>query len=168
MPPLGPSAGARSWARSSGRVALGLLAVLAGLTLFLWLMDRLVPWQQIGLGVALAVVELALLYRLSGRSLLGPILFYDLIRSARHGRHALLRCGFLVVLLVMLSLLYFEWFSGTRARARALAGTGAGFSGQSDWTGGQLSPNELAQFAEAFFETFMGVLFVVVVVVTPA
>ncbi|HXG13116.1 MAG TPA: hypothetical protein VNK04_25385, partial [Gemmataceae bacterium] len=143
-----PSLGRSFW--PSWQVVVGLLAVLAGAAAFWHFRSQLTPWQQIGGAVLVGLLGLGLLSRLSGRSLFGPILFYDLVRSARRGRHAFLRCAYLTALLCMLFLLYLNWF-GHR---------GGGID--SLWTGQTLRFNELARFAEAFFETFIAVQFVVV------
>ena len=41
----------------------------------------------------------------------GPVFAYDLVRTARNGRHNVLRCMYGVVLLVVLYLFFEHWFS---------------------------------------------------------
>lgn len=148
-----------------GLLALGLLVVLAAAGALWGYGGRLAAWEEVGLWTALALLAPALLYRLSGRSLFGPILFYDLLRSARHGRHVLFRCFYLAALLVMLFLLYASWFrSGTSLTGGSLASAPATTVAAGER---KLTPAEVAQFAAEFFETFIGVQFVVLVLLTP-
>jgi ABC-type transport system involved in multi-copper enzyme maturation permease subunit len=84
--------------------------------------------------------------------LFGPVLFYDLVRSARRGRTALLRSLYAAALLVMLLLFYASW-AGSLFDAWSVQG---------------VHPNEAARFAESFFHWFISVQFVAVAVLTPA
>jgi ABC-type transport system involved in multi-copper enzyme maturation permease subunit len=99
-------------------------------------------------------VALLLLVVLRGvwRPLFGPVLFYDLVRSARRGRYAALRCLYAGALLGMLFLFYAKWSNGIWEV----------FSVQA------VQRAEAARFAEEFFYGFMAVQFVTAVVLTPA
>ena len=80
--------------------------------------------------------------------LFGPLLFYDLVRLARRGRHFLLRTGYAVALLLLMAALYSWW----RWQLPAGGLTGAA----------------MARFAELFLLVFMAAQFVAVLVLTPA
>jgi ABC-type transport system involved in multi-copper enzyme maturation permease subunit len=154
------SLGRTSW-RLAWWVGGGLLFGLLPISVLAWYSDRLSRWQLAALAAALAAADLFLFLRLSGRTLVGPILFYDLVRSARQGRHALFRCLYLAALLVMLFLLYVN-------RLGTLSPTMTNSQGPAAPPGGgSLMPTQMAQFAEAFFETFAIVQFVVIVLLTP-
>jgi ABC-type transport system involved in multi-copper enzyme maturation permease subunit len=77
----------------------------------------------------------------------GPVLFYDLVRGARGGRTHLHRCAYLLLLLVALGLMYRDG---------------------SHLASGVMSPARAARLAENFFTTFLGVQFVLAVLLTPA
>src|SRR5262249_15603380 len=85
--------------------------------------------------------------------LFGPVLWFDLVRTTRRGRHVLLRCGYLVFLLVAIFVLYEKYLSNDTDRGvfdeRAIA------------------PHEMARFTEAFFTAFMVIQFLVVLLLTP-
>src|SRR5437764_1128285 len=53
-----------------------------------------------------------------GRTLFGPVLLYELVRTARRGRYVFLRCVYGVVLLVILWTVYVQ-FSATLTSAPA-------------------------------------------------
>jgi ABC-type transport system involved in multi-copper enzyme maturation permease subunit len=82
--------------------------------------------------------------------LFGPILFYDLVRTARRRRHFLLRSFYPVFLLVLLC---YVWWAWTVNRPDM----GEGVRGQ-----------EASAFATSFFFTFMIAQFVILAVLTPA
>jgi ABC-type transport system involved in multi-copper enzyme maturation permease subunit len=81
--------------------------------------------------------------------LFGPVLFYDLIRLARRGRYALLRCLYALFLLLML---YSVYSSHSMA---IVAG------------GGRLRASDMASLAESFFSVFMVAQFLAVALLTP-
>ena len=62
------------------------------------------------LAVGTILLALAALLRIRRFSLLGPVFYYELVRTARHGRFFLLRCCYIGVLLVALSVLYSQTF----------------------------------------------------------
>jgi ABC-type transport system involved in multi-copper enzyme maturation permease subunit len=136
---------------------LGLGLVLAGCVALVVWGPSLGLSLRIGLWAALAVVLVAV-YLLGrfGRGLLGPVFFYDLVRSARGGRSVILRCVYLAILLAALFLLYWQSF-------------GTGSAGLWEvWTAAAIQRSKLADFTDAFFWQFMTVQFAAVVVLTPA
>jgi ABC-type transport system involved in multi-copper enzyme maturation permease subunit len=77
----------------------------------------------------------------------GPVLFYDLVRSARRSRYVLVRCLYAGILTVLLAWVYlFFWLSARD---------------------GHIPANRMANFAEGFFYMFMAVQFAAVVILTP-
>src|SRR5438309_11467178 len=80
--------------------------------------------------------------------LFGPVLPYDMVRTARRGRFVLIRCVYAGVLASILGMVYLSWYA--------------------DRPSGEISVTELADFAERFFFTFMTVQFCAVVLLTPA
>jgi ABC-type transport system involved in multi-copper enzyme maturation permease subunit len=87
--------------------------------------------------------------------LFGPVLFYDLLGTARHGRHLLFRLLYAAVLCALLFLLYSEEV-GKR-----------GGSLWADWRVPQTQRQEVLRFNEAFFQRFMLVQFAAIVLLTP-
>jgi ABC-type transport system involved in multi-copper enzyme maturation permease subunit len=79
--------------------------------------------------------------------LFGPVLPYDLIRQARRGRFILLRC---LYILLLLGIMYMMW-EGGRLGSRAT-----------------VTLQDLAEFAERFFNTYLLVQFLAVLLLTPA
>ncbi len=88
-------------------------------------------------------------------SLFGPILLHDLVSSARRGRYLLIRCLYVAALLVMLFLVY----AGAVGRA-----TGSPLD---VFTAASIDTARVAAFNEDFFEKFMTVQFLVIVLLTP-
>lgn len=84
--------------------------------------------------------------------LVGPVLFYELVRNARRGRLFLLRVGYVLLLLTALGLA----FLAMEPRLSYLA----------DLRGG-LSPQMMTELAESFFGLFLAVQFLAVVLLTP-
>ena len=103
-----------------------------------------VPVYLLSLAGILLVV--GLLRRAGWLKLVGPLLFYDLLRSARRGRHVWTRGLYAGLLLFLL----FLAFVGSRSNAEMSAGQRA------------------ARLAQEYFESFMAVQLVVVLVLTPA
>jgi ABC-type transport system involved in multi-copper enzyme maturation permease subunit len=134
--------------RQSWEERLGVLALLPAAATTYWFSSRLPPSQQVVLW-ALLVAGVIVVLRRGWLKLFGPVLFYDLIRLARRGRYALLRCLYALFLLLMLSSVY----SSHKA---------AIFSG-----GGRLRPSDMASLAESFFSMFMVAQFLAVGLLTP-
>jgi ABC-type transport system involved in multi-copper enzyme maturation permease subunit len=139
-----------TWART--RLAVGVpLLVAAVVNAVLWAGEAVPAWL---IGVVWGVVGLGALWLLRPlwRPLFGPVLLYDLIRSARQGRYAVLRCLYAAALLVMLFLLYARWANGIW-EALSLSG---------------IDRIKAAQLAEDFFTYFMALQYLAVVLLTPA
>ena len=78
--------------------------------------------------------------------LFGPVLSYDMVRTARRGRYVLIRFLYATMLAVVLGLIYLSWYADH---------------------GGQIRVTQLAEFANSFFFTFMGLQFATVALLTP-
>jgi ABC-type transport system involved in multi-copper enzyme maturation permease subunit len=96
----------------------------------------------------LLIVASVALSRRGWLKLFGPVLFYDMICSARRARYALLRCLYALLLLLMLYAVY----QGHRERMNQ----------------GGLDARRIAALSESFFYTFMTVQFLAVALLTPA
>lgn len=87
--------------------------------------------------------------------LVGPVLFHELLVTARRGRHILLRSLYVLVLLGVLTLLFHEE---------------VGWGPENLWGDWRVAPtqmNKVLRFAGVFFERFMFVQFAVIVLLTP-
>lgn len=123
------------------------------LVLLLW-------WLQTHSGatlwlVACAVTVLGIVVALYRRwpAFVGPVLFFDLIRTSRRGLHIVLRCLYAAILLVVLFVVYTIRLPGYEFW---------------NWSGTQSLPHgDVTRFAESFFESFILVQFLAVVVLTP-
>ncbi|HTK76146.1 MAG TPA: ABC transporter permease subunit, partial [Gemmataceae bacterium] len=101
---------------------------------------------------ALAITALALLERIGVIKLLGPVFWYDTIRSARRGRYFLVRWLYAISLLLLLLWVHSMWSLDQR------------FGNNSE-----SNPYKaLAKLAEEYFFAFAIVQFVAVVLLTPA
>lgn len=131
------------------------LALMAGAGVLVWFYDRLpLAWQTLGWGLIL--VGLAVLLRRAGQQFFGPVFFYDLVRTARRGQQVGHRVLYAVLLVGVILLVFSYWFPSFRWDSPRM------------WNGVPISLREKAQFAGTFFNTFMLVQFLVVVIVTPA
>src|SRR5262249_57202789 len=87
---------------------------LGGLLLLVWAAALLgwgrgLPgWLHFALWAGWAACLLVLLRR-GWQWLVGPVFYYDLIRSARRDRHILYRCLYALSLLLALCWVYWEW-----------------------------------------------------------
>jgi ABC-type transport system involved in multi-copper enzyme maturation permease subunit len=88
--------------------------------------------------------------------LFGPLLVYDLVRIARRKQQVVLRCLYAALLLGSFFLVYAAWAFNRNLSIRDLL------------TGAPTDPNALADFAEMFFLTFLGVQFAAACLLTPA
>ncbi len=152
--PPAPIPGPPGWPR---RVAAGWplwrerligLAFLGAAALLWLLAGSLSAGQQVVLWAAL-LLALVLVVRLGWLPLLGPVFTYDLIRTTRRGRYAVLRAVYAAALFLFILALY---------RVQPALDRGP-------WppvTGG------MARFAETFCYTFLAVQFLAVAVLTPA
>jgi ABC-type transport system involved in multi-copper enzyme maturation permease subunit len=116
-----------------------------------WSLSGLSLLQQVLLG-ALVVAGLAALSRRGWLRLFGPVLFYDLIRMTRRSRFFWLRFFYAAVLALVVYWQYSDWFS--RRSVRPLPT-------------GLMQTNEMALFAEQFFNRFMLLQFIAIGVLTP-
>jgi ABC-type transport system involved in multi-copper enzyme maturation permease subunit len=111
---------------------------------------------QVVLG-ALLLFVLAMCLRNGWVHLFGPVLVYDLVRTARHSRTFLLRGVYAAVLLSILLVLYSEWFAGAR---------------RGGWEALIIQPHiphaDMARFAELFFTRFLSAQLAMVFLLTPA
>src|SRR5260370_32849425 len=93
---IGWSNSAESWMERLVGAAVLLSAV------GLWFVGgKLVAWQTITLWAVLAIAA-ALLLRRGWLKMFGPVLFYDMLVTARRGRYSLIRCGYSMILLLVL------------------------------------------------------------------
>ncbi len=146
---------ARFWSTQAPLDRLLPLALAIGAVLLVWFYDRLpLAWQTLGWGLVL--VGLAILLRRAGQQFFGPVFFYDLVRTARRGQQIGHRVLYAVLLVGVILLVFWSWFPAVQLDFQRL------------WDGVPISLREKAQFAGTFFNTFMLVQFVVVVIVTPA
>jgi len=103
---------------------------------------------------ALGVAALALLERVGVIKLLGPVFWYDTIRSARRGRYFLMRWLYAIGLLLLLLWVHSIWSMQNRFDLNR----------DPNWN----EFKALAQLAEQYFFAFAIVQFVAVVLLTPA
>jgi ABC-type transport system involved in multi-copper enzyme maturation permease subunit len=106
-------------------------------------------WQmswplQVAALLILALIEAALIGN-RWRRLCGPVLFYDMVRTARQGRYALIRMVYGIILFAALSLLARSWLNRPANYAK-----------------------DLASFANSFFTTMVMIQFTVIIAMTPA
>jgi ABC-type transport system involved in multi-copper enzyme maturation permease subunit len=100
-------------------------------------------------------------------SLFGPVLFYDLLRTARRGRYVLLRCVYALLLLAILAIVYSQWSEHVQNIVRSYSPMRMRYYGP-DFDLRRLQAQELARFAEAFFSVFVCTQLLAVVLLTPA
>jgi ABC-type transport system involved in multi-copper enzyme maturation permease subunit len=93
--------------------------------------------------------------RLGRPRIFGPLLVYDLVRTARRKQQVVLRCLYAAILLGAFFVVYAVWAFNHNISIRDL------------FTGAPLAPNALADFAESFFLTFLGVQFLGACLLTP-
>jgi ABC-type transport system involved in multi-copper enzyme maturation permease subunit len=122
----------------------GVLAAVVGLAVY---GAALAPWQQV-LGWAVLVIAAAALFRRGWLRLFGPVLWFDLLRTARRGRTYLVRAGYLLGILLVLWLMYLNAWPARHGREPTL--------------------HDLARFGQLFFWAFVAAQFAFLVLVTPA
>jgi ABC-type transport system involved in multi-copper enzyme maturation permease subunit len=86
----------------------------------------------------------------------GPVLRYELVRAARQGRTFSLRCLYAAVLLIVLFLVYMQWF-----------GRYGGDPWRFFWDGAKLPIDNLAGFASSFSSSFLAAQLLTVYILTP-
>ncbi|HYT94581.1 MAG TPA: ABC transporter permease subunit, partial [Gemmataceae bacterium] len=132
--------------RESWQERIGALSVLLGVLLALVYGGRLSVEGRLIVWGLLLLTSVVLLRR-GWLKLFGPVLFYDVLRSARRGRFVWVRCAYAGLLLFIL----FTAYLGSRYTA-ARMGTAAAE----------------ARMAEEFFNMFISTQLLAVVVLTPA
>jgi ABC-type transport system involved in multi-copper enzyme maturation permease subunit len=134
--------------RQAWQERLGTAGVVAA-GLLLWLYAGAAPpWAKVLAWASLALV-LAVFLRRGWLKLFGPVLFYDLVRSARRSRTFLVRTGYLGLLFLALCWMYLTWV-------------------RQEPVGGPIHSGQVAEFSLRFFATFMIAQLVLVIVLTPA
>ncbi len=138
-----------SWTASKQSWIIPLTGTLLFLAAFLswWCRSQWSLATQVALWAVL-LVAVAVLSRRGWLKLFGPVLFYDLLRTGRRGRHILLRFIYALALSAVLYLDYSHLAAAGRIAPAVL---------QSQMTG----------FAEQFFNKFMLLQLFLVVVLTP-
>jgi ABC-type transport system involved in multi-copper enzyme maturation permease subunit len=143
-----PARAARVRQAVQGRLLV--LALTIGAILLIWFAGRLsIAWQVFLWGLLLLGVALQL--RRVWHHLFGPVLVYDLVRTARRGQLVAHRC--LYALLIILILVVVCWFQG-HDLLKLL-------------TGLQLTIKQRAALSGAVFASFMMVQYAMVLIVTP-
>jgi ABC-type transport system involved in multi-copper enzyme maturation permease subunit len=151
--PIPPPGIARPLSR--GRLVLAVIA-LAGLGILAFargFIGPTFPWQD---GALLGLMMAAVIFfvRPLLPPLFGPILVYDLVSTARRGRYVIVRMVYVAALMVMLFILYAEWFGG-RDDFLSLSNSET------------IGRNQVSAFNDSFFQMFMAVQYLVVVLLTP-
>lgn len=106
---------------------------------------RIGPWATLAL-TALLVTVVAVLSRIGWLTVFGPVLFYDMLVTARRGRYFLIRCLYSGLLLLVL----FTVWANVRPFGRTTA------------------RDQAAQIGMTYFEWFTVVQLIAVVLLTPA
>ncbi len=131
--------------RQSWVERVGGLLLLAGAAAALWFRSRMsAEGQVVAWGVLLLLS--AVLLRRGWLKLFGPVLFYDMLRSARRGRHVWMRLAYAALLLFLL----FAVSMGARRY------------------GGMTVAQAEARLAQEYFELFLSVQLAAIVILTPA
>jgi ABC-type transport system involved in multi-copper enzyme maturation permease subunit len=124
--------------------------------------NQITLFQQVAVW-GLFILIVAVLTREGWIRLIGPVLFYDMIRTGRRSRYIVLRCLYASVFLLIL---YWTYTSFINAAPRPWPG---------GWPGGPgfrpspvIRQSDAAALAASFFYTFMKVQFLALVFFTPA
>lgn len=153
--PLNPDLAPIGSGRSTLPERFGIALLLAGATLVWWFWGSLALPQKVVL-VGTFLLSVAVVLRRGWIKLFGPVLFFDLVRTTRNGRQVALRCLYACGLLFLLYFLYSSWFpSRTNDLERMFAVE-------------TMQGKDMPRFAGACFTMFMGMQFLVVLVLTPA
>src|SRR2546422_1574357 len=136
-----------SWSnsRESWEERIGWVLLLTAALGVFWFGGKLSVLQHVVLWGLLGVMA-AILLRRGWLKLFGPVLFYDMIRAARRSRYFWLRCVYAGFLLFFLFVAYMNSYSFGR------------FTDQ----------NQAARLASNYFDYFMVVQFIAVILLTPA
>jgi ABC-type transport system involved in multi-copper enzyme maturation permease subunit len=146
----GPTGVARlfSWStlKHSWVELLAGFVLAAGVTAAWWYHGRMVLAERVAVW-ALLLAVVALFLRRGWLRLFGPVLFYDLVRVSRRSRYIPLRCVYAGLLLLALYWQYSDFFLSRPP--------------------GPLRANRMAEFAAEFFNLFMVIQFLLVLLLTP-
>ncbi|HMF16101.1 MAG TPA: ABC transporter permease subunit [Gemmataceae bacterium] len=130
--------------RQSWEERIGVAILIAG-AVGLWVLGSGLSAVQIVLLWCFFVLAAAILLRRGWLKLFGPVLFYDMVTSARRARYFALRCSYAGLLLLFLFIAYV-----------------------STSTGGLTPEQQAGRFAQNYFETFMVIQILAVMLLTPA
>jgi ABC-type transport system involved in multi-copper enzyme maturation permease subunit len=139
------------WTNASAwpeRLVVVAFVVIAAMLVWLtaaWLSS----WPALALWVVFGIV-VAFASRQGWLKLLGPVLFYDMIRTARRSRYSIMRIFYGCALLFILAYMFLMLFLQTQIQNR------------------QMERREFAMVAEGFFFGFILIQMVLVIVLTPA
>jgi ABC-type transport system involved in multi-copper enzyme maturation permease subunit len=149
----------RHWSWSNDRQAWqergALAVVLTGFVVLIGYGPRLAFGPRVALGAILVGGVVVLSWR-GWIRLFGPVLVYDLVRTARRPQQLLLRGLYAAFLLAVLFVVYVGW------------GFRRDFGVRDFFTGAALDGHALADFANSFFLAFLIVQFVAACLLTPA
>jgi ABC-type transport system involved in multi-copper enzyme maturation permease subunit len=129
---------------------LGVVAFVVVAAATFWLGGGLARSQQILLGILLTLCAIVVLRR-GWAKLFGPLLFYEVVRLARRGRYAILRCLYALFLFWTLYLIYSSYVDRAALRNEA-----------------HLQPGDMTALGASFFTVFMATQFFAVGLLTPA
>src|SRR6516162_3826255 len=130
--------------RQSWEERIGVLILLAGIFGLWWYGSRLTAVQQVLLW-GFFILAAAILLRRGWLKLFGPVLFYDMVTSARRARYFALRGSYAGLLLLFLFITFV-----------------------STYTGGMTPEQQAGRLAQNYFETFMLIQIITVMLLTPA
>src|SRR6266852_1746996 len=95
--------------RESWEELIWFAVIVAGGAVLCWIRCKLSLPQELVLW-ALLIIAMAVLLRRGWLRLLGPMLFYDLVRVARRPRYYFLRCLYALLLSLLLGWVYLLWY----------------------------------------------------------
>jgi ABC-type transport system involved in multi-copper enzyme maturation permease subunit len=130
--------------RQSWEERIGVAILLLGMAGLWWYGSALSPVQQVLLWGFFALAA-AILLRRGWLKLFGPVLFYDMVTSARRARYFIMRCSYAGLLFLFLFIIYV---------------TTSSF--------GLTAEQQAGRFAQNYFEIFMVIQIVAVLLLTPA
>ena len=129
---------------------LAQMGIVVGAAVVIRLLAWIVQWPiryQVAVFAAVILI-VAVMLRQGRLTLFGPVLFYDLVRTARRGRYILLRIAYGLLLLFVLWSTYASFSEGFR--------------------GNSIPAQEISKVASTFFFYFLIAQLAVVVLLTPA
>src|SRR5438132_3115073 len=127
---------ALSGSRQAWQERLGFLILLGGADA-LWVLRERLTTGRLALLAGLLLLVFATLVRRGWVTLFGPVLFYDLVRTARRSRYFVIRIIYALLLLFLLCSVYLSYRDA-------------------DW---RVPADRMADAAAGFFATFMYVQF---------